>query len=254
MRTGPLACTKTQSVGVRSPVPPREGLQCLPRLAAQVAPKTLLQIHQKTRILFYCQFASTVSGLFLRGICTTNLHGLAFHTIKIRSPARRDPWRSAQGHANTAKAAQPPAPAQHQLDSRVRRSGVLAHQSKTGRSPVATGFRRRPGLPTGPELVLPPVELTLFQPTLPTKLPNRCPALRRLTDCPLPITCLLRVTLSALTHPTPPRLIHTCALDACPGDYLSGKYQAGTSIAVDGFTGRIRSNWRSVKPPDPSCH
>jgi hypothetical protein len=79
----------------------------------------------------------------------------------------------------------------------------------------------RPGLPTGSELVLPPVELTLFQPALPTKLPNRCPALRRLTDRPLPITCLLRVTLSAVAHPTPSRLIHACALDACPGYHLS---------------------------------
>ena len=33
--------------------------------------------------------------------------------------------------------------------------------------------------------------------------------------------------------------IHACALDACPENHLSGKYQAGTSIEEDGFAGRI---------------
>jgi hypothetical protein len=93
--------------------------------------------------------------------------------------------------------------------------------------------------------MLPPVELALLQPALPTKLSNRYPALRRLADRPLPITCLLGIAFPTDVHLTPPPPIHTCAPETlCVGlpNQLSGDYQAGASTAEGGFTGRIRHN------------
>jgi len=65
--------------------------------------------------------------------------------------------------------------------------------------------------------------LTLLQPVLPAKLPNRHPAPRCFSNRPLPETCLFSVAF-ATAHPTPPPSVHTCALRA----YICQKVSGGS--------------------------
>ena len=105
-----------------------------------------------------------------------------------------------------------PSVTRDQLEPGIRLSGLVAHQSEAGRSPMVASLGRSPSLPTGPQLVLPPIELTLPQPPLAAKGSNRHPTPRRLADRPLPISCRPHVTLPAAAHPDLRLgLIHECS-------------------------------------------
>ena len=138
---------------------------------------------------------------------------------------------------------------QDQLDPDVGRPRLLTDQGKTRLVSVDARPPHGPLIPTGLELVLPPIELALPEPAPPAELPDGCPTPRRLADRPLPVTCFLSVSLSTV-HLTPPpwirlaRFAHVVSKINCRGDY-----RAGSSSAEGGFTGRIRTCHPATQEP-----
>jgi hypothetical protein len=100
---------------------------------------------------------------------------------------------------------------------RLRRSAAQIWLLSYGRPPWASS---RPAEWPGACAVT--SKTTLPQPPLAAEGSNRHPAPCRLTDRPLPKSCLLHITLSVAAHPTPPPWANRCALRPCsPTDQLS---------------------------------
>ena len=133
------------------------------------------------------------------------------------------------GAGSSPKPKSHPPPACAGAGTEVQAAAARTHLSRPATSSRADRLRSRIH------------RLALPEPVPPAELPDGYPAPRRLADRPLPISCLLHVTLSA-AHSTPPSCANTHALAlACSrADQLSRNYQAVTSTAEGGFTGRIR--------------
>jgi hypothetical protein len=83
------------------------------------------------------------------------------------------------------------------------RSHPAADPTPWPRSPSVQSWQRETGILF--QFVLPPLELTLPQPTLAAKLPNRHPTSRRLPDGSPPATLHLHILLPVHSKPPPSR-------------------------------------------------